>query len=278
MQNSKKIGLDKLKEIELNLLIQIDEICREQGFRYSLIGGTLLGAVRHQGFIPWDDDIDIAMPRPDYERFLTYCHDNCPQFLTICNRYEPKYGYLFAKICDANTVMIEKNLNKNDIQLGVYVDIFPLDGLGENQKEALKIFSRTEFQRELLVASNWKRYFRSKTHAWYYEPIRLGFFLLSRFVNFRKQILSIEKRCLRHNFDQSEFCGALCGVYRKREVMPRNVYAEYIELQFEGKNFLALKDYDYYLSHIYGDYMKLPPEEQRVTHHMFEAYFKKEEL
>ena len=98
---------------------------------------------------------------------------------------------------------------------------------------------------------------------------------ITLFVNFRKQILSIEKRCLKHNFDQSEFCGALCGAYRKREVMPRNVYSEYVELQFEGKKFLALKNYDYYLSHIYGDYMKLPPEEKRVTHHMFEAYLKK---
>lgn len=274
LSDLKKIGLNELKEIELNLLAQIDKICREQEFRYSLIGGTLLGAVRHQGFIPWDDDIDIAMPRPDYERFLTYCHDNCPQFLTICNKYEPQYGYLFAKICDANTIMIEENANKNNISLGVYVDVFPVDGLGTTEEGALKIFERTEFRRELLVAANWKRYFRSKTHAWFYEPIRFVLYLLSRGVNYKKQILSIEKEIMKNNFDESKFCGAVCGSYRKREIMPQGVYSEYIEVLFEGKSFLALKNYDYYLKHIYGDYMQLPPEEKRITHHMFSAYKK----
>ena len=274
MQNSKKIGLDELKQIELNILIQVDKICREQGFRYSLLGGTLLGAVRHHGFIPWDDDIDIAMPRPDYEKFLTYCHDNCPQFLTICNRYEPKYGYLFAKICDVNTVMIEQNSNKNDISMGVYIDVFPLDGFGETEKEAFKIFNRSKFKRELLVAANWKRYFRSKTRQWYYDPIRFVFFLLSRLVNFKKQITTIEKEILKNDFDKSKFCGALCGVYRKKEIMPYHIYADYIELQFEGHSFCAFENYDYYLKHIYGNYMQLPPEEKRLTHHTFSAYKK----
>lgn len=270
----KELTLEELKKIELNLLIQIDKICREQGLRYSLIGGTLLGAVRHQGFIPWDDDIDIAMPRPDYEHFLTYCHNNCPQFLTICNKYEPKYGYLFAKICDANTIMIEKNANKNDISLGVYVDVFPIDGLGKTKKEAMKIFDRTEFQRELLVAANWRRYFRSKTHAWFYEPVRFIFYLLSRCVNFKRQIISIEKKTIKNSFDESKFCGAVCGAYRKKEIMPQEVYSEYVEMLFEGRFFLVLKNYDYYLTHIYGDYMQLPPEGKRVTHHMFSAYKK----
>ena len=267
-----EITLEELKKIELNLLIEIDKICRENEFRYSLVGGTLLGAVRHQGFIPWDDDIDIAMPRPDYERFLAYCHNERPQFLTLCNKYEPNYGYLFAKICDANTVMIEKNANKNNVKMGVYIDVFPIDGFGETEKDSLKIFNKTAFQRELLVASNWKRYFRSKTHAWYYEPIRFGFFLMSRFVNFGKTIRSIEKKSIKSDFDKSKFCGVLCGSYRKKEIMPHEVYSEYVEIKFEGGNFLAIKEYDYYLSHIYGDYMKLPPEEKRVTHHTFSAY------
>lgn len=268
----KELSLEELKQKELNLLIQIDQICRKQGLRYFLVGGTLLGAVRHKGFIPWDDDIDVAMPRPDYERFLSYCQVNCPQFLTLCSRFEPQYGYLFAKICDADTIMIEKNANKNNVQMGVYVDVFPIDGLGESEKSARKIFARTEFQRELLVAANWKRYFRSKTHAWFYEPIRFAFFLLSRFVNLKKLIASIEKKSAEYDFDKSKFCGALCGAYRKKEIMPKEIYSEYMELQFEGHPFFALKYYDYYLRHIYGEYMQLPPEDKRVTHHAFRAY------
>lgn len=267
-----KLSLDDLKRTELNILIQIDEICRKQGFRYSLIGGTLLGAVRHQGFIPWDDDIDIAMPRPDYEKFLDYCHDNCTGYLIVDNRYDAAYGQLFAKVCDVNTTIRENVGNRFKAKMGVYVDVFPLDGLGKTEKDAVKLFKKCEFKRELLIATNWPKFFRSKTHAWFYEPFRFCFFLLSRFKRPRKLIRSIEKRSLIYDFDQSNFAGCLCGDYRKKEIMPREVYSEYIELPFENHQFFALKDYDFYLSHIYGDYMTPPPENERATHHDFEAY------
>ena len=267
-----ELSLQELKETELNILVKIDKICREQGFRYFMCGGTLLGAVRHKGFIPWDDDIDIAMPRPDYEKFMDYCHANAPEFITVCNKFEPNYGYLFGKICDANTVIKEKFANRKHVNMGVYVDVFPVDGAGNTYKEAIKGFKKVRFKLELLVAANWKKFFKSKTHSWYYEPARFLFYLMSRPVKFSKLIGSIEKEIKKSDYDSSEFAGSYGGSYRTREFMEKDLYSGYIEMDFEGHKFFGLKNYDKYLRHVYGDYMKLPQPEERVAHHTFEAY------
>jgi lipopolysaccharide cholinephosphotransferase len=271
-----RITLDELKKIELNTLLEIDALCEKLGLRYSLCGGTLLGAIRHGGFIPWDDDIDIFMPRPDYNRLIEYCRTNETSFALLCNETNEKYGYLFAKAMAKNTVIHELNANPTNIDMGVYVDIFPIDGLADGYEESKKLFNKTRFKRELLVAKNWKRFFRSKTRAWYYEPIRFAFFLLSRFVSRKGLIRSIQRAYRSDAFDQREYAATVCGSYRLKEILPRSVYDAYTELEFEGHKFKALAAYDTYLSSIYGDYMQLPPEDKRVSHHVFEAYYKDE--
>lgn len=271
---SKEIYLEEMKRIELNTLKQIHEICVSQDFRYFLIGGTLLGAVRHKGFIPWDDDIDIGMPRPDYERFIEYCSSNDVPFKLVCNKTDPNYGYLFAKAVDKNTVLIEENANKDGAELGIYVDIFPIDGLGNTFDEAISRLNKTRFNRELLVAANWKKFFRSKTRPIYQEPIRIAFFLMSRMCSFKKLIKKIESQYDVDGFDKFKYAGCVCGSYRNKEVVEQSVYSEYVELPFEDASFYCPKDYDKYLKCIYGDYMKLPPKDKQVSHHMFVAYYK----
>lgn len=268
------IDLDELKSIELSVLKQIHELCEKEKIRYSMCGGTLLGAVRHKGFIPWDDDIDIVMPRPDYEKFVQYCQTHETPFSLLCNETNRKYGYLFAKAMAKDTVMIEKYANPRNIPMGVYVDIFPVDGLGQTKEEAIKRFNAKRLSRELLVACNWKKFFRSKTRAWYYEPIRFAMFLFSRFVSKNMLINRIEKYYSKWNFDESKYVACVCGVYRSKEITVRESYTQIIDMEFEGEMFHGLKNYDECLSRFYGNYMQLPPEEKRVTHHTFEAYKK----
>lgn len=270
----KELNVEQLKQVELDILRQVHKVCAENGIRYSLCGGTLLGAVRHGGYIPWDDDIDILMPRPDYEKFILYCKNNDTPFNLICNQTQPKYGYLFAKACSRETVIEEIYTNRKGAEYGVYIDIFPIDGLGESYAEAKKVYDKTEFRRELLVAANWKKYFRSKTHAWYYEPARFAFYLLSRFVSYTKSVNSIEKDCKSHGFENSSLAGCVCGAYRLKEIMDKSVFAELTTMTFEGEEFFVMKNYDSYLKALFGDYMQLPPEEKRVTHHTFRAYYK----
>jgi lipopolysaccharide cholinephosphotransferase len=273
----RKVGDEQMKEIQLNILSEIDTICTENGFRYSLAFGTLLGAVRHKGFIPWDDDIDIAMPRKDYDRFIEYCKAHETPFRLVSNETDKRYIYLFAKACAKNTIVEENVGNRYGCELGVYVDIFPVDGLGDTEKGAQKAFEKQRFNRELLVAANWKKFSRSKSRSWVYEPVRFAFYLFSRFVNPAKRIEKIEKYYRNIPFDTAKYAGIMCGAYRAKEIMEQDIFAETVALPFENRSFQAFKEYDRYLTHLYGDYMTPPPKEKQVTHHDFTAYYKDEE-
>lgn len=273
--NKKPIGIEELKNIELDLLISFKKVCDANGLNYSLGGGTLLGAVRHKGFIPWDDDIDVMMPRDDYDRFIDYCKNNTTSFNLLSIYTDANYGYLFSKIYNPNTFLTEEKSNRLGCETGVSIDIFPIDGLGNTYNEALKNFRKDRIRREILVASNWKKYFFSKTHSWYYEPIRFAFYIVSRFFNPNKLAKSIDFNSRKYCNSGYNYSAVLCGAYRDREIHSSNLYFSYHSMKFENEIFNGLEQYDEYLQSHYGDYMQLPPTEKRVTHHMFDAYWRK---
>ncbi len=271
-----EIDLEELKKIELELLIQFREICKIKGFRYTLAAGTLLGAVRHKGFIPWDDDIDVCMPRPDYDSFINYCKNNKTPFNLVSKENVPGYGYLFAKLYAPYTVIKEEISNPNNVQMGVYIDIFPIDAMGKNWLLAQVDFLKGAILKRFLVAKNWKKYFKSKTHSWYVEPIRFVFYLLSRFLSMKKMIKLLDKIYCRDDeyYKNSNLVGSISCEYNYRKIYPKSVFEDYIELPFEDEKFSCIKDYHIFLKSLYGDYMKLPPKEKQVSHHIFTAYYK----
>ena len=272
-----EIDIEQLKKIELGLLCEFHNICERENLRYSLGGGTLLGAVRHRGFIPWDDDIDVMMPRPDYDKFVSYCLNSETSFGFKSFETDENYVDLSAKIFDKNTILVDNDILAEDQKIGVYIDIFPIDGLGDSYKKAVKAFKSSAFKRNILIAAQWKKFQKSTTHGWYYEPFRFAFYVLSRCVNKAKTFKKILKKYSRYDFDSVNYAAAVGGSYREKEILPQNVFTEYIDLPFENYNFKAIKQYDKYLSSIYGDYMKLPPENKRVAHHTFKAYYKEAE-
>ena len=266
------LTLQEQKDVALDVLCKIDQICRRNGITYSLAYGTLLGAVRHGGFIPWDDDIDIMMPREDYLKFIAYCQEHETDFALASYYTDPAYGYIFSKACDRKTVVIPGNMKwQKD---GIQVDIFPIENLGADMETAKKRFYKKRFQRELLVAWNWKRYEKNPRKSFLYNTAKFVFFLLSRFVSNRPLAIAIERYYSAFKTEKSTFVGIVCGAYRSREIMSASIYENYMDITFEGKEFRAILKYDEYLKTIYGDYMQLPPEDKRVTHHDFNAYRK----
>ncbi len=266
---------EEQKKVLLDILIKIDTACKENNISYSLCFGSLLGAIRHNGFIPWDDDIDIALPRKDYEKlFQVLISGNIPGIKVVSFKNSSSYNYLFMKAYDTRTVISDEVGRTSDLKIGVYVDIFPIDGLGEgNLSKAYRAFRAKSFFRELIVAYNWRRYFRSQTHSLYIEPIRFLMFLLSRYLPIKKLLRNVDNFYSELSTRSSEYSAIVCGAYRTKEIMPSSIFSNFINVNFQGHSFMGFRDYDQYLTNLYGDYLKLPPMDKQVSHHSFSAFW-----
>lgn len=271
----RRIDVDELKKIELSLLIEVDKICRENGFRYMLGYGTLLGAVRHGGFIPWDDDIDIIMPRPDYDKFIDYCDKNDVDFNLFSSANNREYTQMFLKVCNKDTV-VDTGTDFKMCRFGVWVDIFPIDGLGDTVPKAKRFVILISCAKLLCAVAQWKTYKRNKKNGPIYELIRFFTFLISRLIfDVNAFVQKMDKKARTHEFGESKYCGCLCDFCDYESVvMPREMFEKICELTFENHSFFCPANYDAYLRQIYGNYMELPPVEEQQTHHLFEAYWK----
>lgn len=262
----KEISLDERKALQFDILVKIDAICREQGFRYYLSSGTLLGAVRHHGYIPWDDDIDLTMPRPDYEAFYSYFteHNTDPALKLISYRDKSSI-YPFFKMVDPRTTVVEHFVDPR-FQTGVWVDIFPLDGVKPGDNTPFQLNAKTQARYNVVTANP----------AYATSAFRK---LVKRVLVplYRKQdVYAIAKA-----FDEALMATPLCPDndvalvawgYGEKERMPYSIL-ESCELEFEGKRFFAPRDWDTYLTSIFGDYMTPPPASEREAH-FCTAYWK----
>lgn len=270
----KEIELDKIKEIDLGILLEIHEICTRENIRYSLAYGTLLGAVRHKGFIPWDDDIDLFMPREDYKRFISYCQTHETKFGFVSCEVDPKYHMLYGKAWDKRTIIKDPFRDYNGLEIGVNIDIMPLDGIGHTLEEAKKNIKPAIFDNKVLAAMSWDHYKKSITNSWYVEPARFALFCYTRLFNKDRFTAKLNKKIQKYSFDDMEYVAAVCDTKTFKAIKNKKIYSDFIQLDFEGYKFMAMNGYKDFLKEIYGDYMKLPPEEKRVSNHDVIAYFK----
>lgn len=237
-----RLGKEDLRKIQLNILKKVTSFCKNQKINYSLYGGTLLGAVRHKGYIPWDDDIDISMPRPDYTKFIKEFHLIGDPNLKIHDLSIYKnYPYSFIKVSDERTLFVEKsNINYT---LGVNIDIFPIDGLPSSEKESIKIMKRSTFYRNLTELKQIKIRKNRKLH----KNIFLCFSRLILFiVPIRYLLTQIIKLTKKNDYEFSDFIGNIVWGYGDRERCLKNIYRDYLSLEFEGNKFQAMIGYDEY--------------------------------
>ena len=262
----RKLTVEECKKISLDILIDVAKFCDENNITYYLSVGTLLGAIRHKGFIPWDDDIDIMMPRPDFNKFInTYKHK-------YYKAYNPSNGmYYYGKVYDSRTIKYEINIDYKKYEpLGVDIDIFPLDGIVNDEKIINKLYKRACSLEMLWRLSNQPIFYRK-------NPLKAINRIIPRIIGTKRLVRMIEKNAQTYDYDSSDY------VIRMRRspngftgALAKSVYEKDYAI-FEGKNFVIPKGYDEWLTKFYGDYMKLPPEEDRKYCHINNCYLKENE-
>ncbi len=264
-------SIEEIKKRAFSVLCEIDDFCKKNDIKYFLAYGTLLGAIRHSGFIPWDDDIDIMMPRPDYERFNKLYKGNDKFGILMAG--DAKYVYSFTKVYDKNTLVIE-NVNKNARNriFGLYVDVFPLDGVPQDESKRREISDliyrdthKTTIKYTKLSSTN------SVLKNILLLPVQ--FCLLS--YRYSKLAVRVDTKSQTYSYDESEYVS--CLVWDdKYKYYAKAWYGEVIEHEFEGKMFPIPSEYDKMLTYIYGNYMELPPKEEQCLTHGYKVFLKDE--
>ncbi len=260
--------LRELQLKELDILKTTINIIEKHKLSYFAIGGTLLGAVRHNGFIPWDYDVDICMTRPDYEKFLNYAQEELPDGLELGYfKTNPNHQKYCARIIDKNT-KVKRNDASKEYFVNIWIDILPLDGMPDNKLinklHKIKLLNRRLFLQYSIfdaVKMNKKRKF--------YETLLIKFgFIFTKLIHLdsHKQMYKLDKLLTKYPYEKGEFVINFMGADKFKEIFKRNVFEQKALYKFEDIEIIGPKDYDYILKTIYGDYMALPKPEDRISH------------
>lgn len=254
--------INELRQIQIGILDDVHRFCEVHGLTYYLSSGTLIGAVRHKGYIPWDDDIDIHMPREDYEKFLQTYKDERGIYRALNPNIEPHYYYTFAKVIDSRTLMVEDE-NKG-YEIGIYIDVFPEDYVTDNLLKRKLIF-RLKYLlykiRRCKISHSNPLYSKWAYLCYRNLPITVGM------INALIKFLIICKRPTGFVANMTE-----SGITDVNACIPIEDVASSIDIEFEGKKYKTMVGYHDYLTRSYGNYMQLPPEDQRYSHH-FKAWW-----
>ena len=271
----RELTLDEIKKIENDILRYIFKICEENNIRFYLAYGTALGAVRHQGFIPWDDDIDIHMTRENYRRFAEVMQNQESNYRLLSVDTDEQYYMSLPKVVDTRTIWYQHASRTDLMPLGVYVDVFVLDNVPMDEVERKKLFQRLDRYQRL-----WVYVQRKKTYSgWGLRAIfkRLIYFFAKR-VNPRYFAVKLDRLSQKYSDQETTLVGNLAFPQEgcANETMPKTFFGDGVKHVFEEDDYLLPNNWDGYLHQYYGDYMTPPPENERVTRHLHTAYLKTE--
>ena len=270
--------LDKVHEVQLELALEVKRICKKQNIKYSIIAGTLLGAVRHKGFIPWDDDLDIGMLRSEYERFIEICKKELKEdyFLQTWET-DPGFALPIAKLRKNGTRFVEQSSCNANLHCGIYIDIFPFDNVPKEKiQQAFQDRSTYLLKRILLIRSNyevWQDSARMKKLIYLILKMISCVFTTDQIKRILHNIMTAKNNCM------TKKVIAFGGAYGyKKETINKSWIEDLIEIDFESAKLSAPSNNVAYLTYFYGDYMTPPPEDKRFNRHsIVDVYFKEEE-
>lgn len=258
--------MNQIQERLLKMFKWLHNYCVENGIKYYAVGGTMLGAARHKGFIPWDDDIDIVVPREDYVRLLEIFKEPVDgYFLESPYSGNEDYLYSYAKLYDINTTLVENTRIK--CKRGLFIDIFPLDAIGNTFEEANKNFGIFDKKNMFLMT----RTCSINKNRSFYKNLAIVFARLipSFIVNNKKLSIEVDKIAADINMGSSVYVAPMMGTYRFKEIVKGELFGEPVLYKFEDFEVYGPERYDEYLTKVYGDWRALPPEEKRKSNHDF---------
>lgn len=265
----------ELRKLQLTILEIIKlfvQICERHHLRYFMVGGTMLGAIRHQGFIPWDDDVDMGMPRPDYEKFLTIVSDELPRTYSFLNyKSDENYKRYFSRIVNTN-VEIYNASNTNEIMENAWLDIFPYDGMPKN-----KVCQKTHFW----YMTGWRLLYHmscfdelvnlNRPGRPRYQQAIINFLhrtKLGHGFNTKKLMHRVEKELCKYDYDESDILVSFFGAYMTKEIIDKSLLGKLTYYSFEDTKFLGAEHYDEFLTHFYGNWRIPPTDAQKDKHNI----------
>lgn len=263
--------LEELHVYNLAALKVFTMFCEEHNLTYFAIGGTLLGAVRHKGFIPWDDDVDVAMPRADYDKLVSLAGEFPKPFILEEYRYNKEFQSYFAKIRSEEIELLETVTEEADRRRGYLIDVMPLDGTPDNRFLRKLYLGKMMFYRFLCGAANVHTGILTSRPKWEQCVLKICRALrLYKVLTVQKIYKCMDKAFHKQKVYEATHIGTLVGAYKTREIVPAEYFGldkEPVYLDFEDMKIRAPKQYDLYLTHMYGEYKNLPPENQRKVHY-----------
>lgn len=266
------ISFEETKKIEFEILCHVASFCEKHGLEYSIAYGTLIGTIRHKGFIPWDDDIDLWMKRADYNKLIEIFNKETDGPYRLVSPFEKGAKHSFVKIFDTRTIKRELGIKYKHFDFGIDIDIFPVDGAPSDQKEYDKwydkLFSLYEAHRDVVTGF----YGGLKNRL----RILVRKILLGITFNTKNRILKKAKKL--HDMYPIDCCDKVgsfeCCYVNKRSRVDKELFDGVVMKEFEGKEFAVPKGYHQILTAIYGDYMTPPPKDQQITHHTNNTFYK----
>ncbi len=272
-----KISVEESQKILLDMLDCFAEFCDSHNLRYYLSGGTLLGAIRHKGFIPWDDDIDVNMPRPDIEKLYDITKGMLGKYMLA----EPDKD-MFSRCCEcyrlySQDAVIESysggTTKRHPVYFPVFMDIFPIEGLPEGERKTKLHYTKLVALRKMCRSSSLTHLEGKNFCAHIFHVVSA---IPAKIVGYRRWSEYIQKTAKKYKFDEQKYVGVMTApVHTTNEKVLKSEYIKSVDVMFEGRYYHSPGNYDTYLTQLYGDYMKMPPIEKQKSHHVFNVYWRK---
>lgn len=261
--------LSDIQQCSLELALELKNICEQNKLKYFISGGTVLGSVRHSGFIPWDDDIDFAMPRSDYEKLKSIIKNTKnSRYWLISYENDQEYNEPNMKFVDKETLLLDETTLIPQ-KVNVWVDIFPLDGLPSDEKQRQNYFKKLLFLRMIYQFSNIKHISTLRKNRKLIEKILIKIAQIipfNKIFDTKKRLKIIDNYLKNTSYEEAEYVFVGMGIHKEKEIFPKNVYEPGQLMNFENEKFIGPHDEKTFLTQFYGDYLKIPSKDKQIAH------------